>query len=783
MALRDSDPAEVGGYRIEDRLGAGGMGVVYLARSASGRRLAIKVVHGQYADDDEFRARFRREVAAARQVSGAFTAPVVDADADAPRPWMATLYIPGADLGTHIRRHGPLPPPRLRELAAGLAEALRDIHRAGVVHRDLKPANVMLADDGPRVIDFGISRAAEFAAADVLTQTGRVMGTPPFMSPEQFASPQEVGPAADVFSLGSVLAYAATRRGPFDSPSPYETALRVVEGEPDLSGVPDELLPLLRLCLEKHPKSRVTADELLTLLGDGHTPAPPPAPDGPGTDPARPGVPAPSGRSASEGLGADPARPGAPTQSGRPASRGTDPVRRGTPATRSGDMAPEPTRPSGGRRRRYLLAAAVMAALTAVLAATTVVLTDALSRDSDSAPAPAPPAARSDLPEGWKPWATSAKAPEGSERVLGGSDSPLAGCAAVDTSLVCAGAYLAATRFGLADGRNTWSMPVDPTPDESFGDEGAIIGTGDGRVYAYEADERDAANGIWSSYRVLALAPGSGKVLWRTPTGSGFMATAPDSAQGASTAVPEGVVTFYGPQGDEYALLDAETGEARWKRPKPDGRGDCLLRTAADRAYLVCATSPEDRKAARTTVSQLDPATGKARWEVEIKGAADVLGQHDGRLVLADAFTTGGGLTLIDVSSHVLTVRRLAQPRPEDANVYLVRGTLYFTRSSGGVRAVSPRTGRTLWESNSTVEQQGPPAASATHVYFASPSGRLAALDAGTGKVEDTWPGRDDGGRVDSALVTSGAPPVLVGDALYVPYGVRSVYTVDVRDL
>ncbi|MEU0221071.1 serine/threonine-protein kinase, partial [Streptomyces sp. NPDC006265] len=276
MALRDSDPAEVGGYRIEDRLGSGGMGVVYLARSASGRRLAIKVVHSQYADDDEFRTRFRREVAAARQVSGAFTAPVVDADADATYPWMATLYIPGADLGTHVREHGPLPLPRLRGLAAGLAEALRDIHRAGVVHRDLKPANVMLAEDGPRVIDFGISRAAEFAASDVLTQTGRVMGTPPFMSPEQFAAPQDVGPAADMFSLGSVLTYAATCRGPFDSPSPYETALRVVEGEPDLTGVPDELLPFIRLCLEKHQKSRPAAGELFTLFREGGPPRPAP---------------------------------------------------------------------------------------------------------------------------------------------------------------------------------------------------------------------------------------------------------------------------------------------------------------------------------------------------------------------------------------------------------------------------------------------------------------------------------------------------------------------------
>ncbi|MGX1566465.1 protein kinase domain-containing protein [Streptomyces sp. NPDC055506] len=757
MALRDSDPAEVGGYRIEDRLGSGGMGVVYLARSASGRRLAVKVVHGQYADDDEFRARFRREVAAARQVSGAFTAPVVDADADASRPWMATLYIPGSDLGTHVREHGPLSVPRLRELAAGLAEALRDIHRAGVVHRDLKPANVMLAEDGPRVIDFGISRAAEFAAADVLTQTGRVMGTPPFMSPEQFSSPQDVGPAADIFSLGSVLAYAATRRGPFDSPSPYETAVRVVEGEPALSGVPDELLPFVRLCLEKHPKSRVTADELLTLLRDGVPAAPPQA------------VPPPA---AEERRIVPPRR---------------DPATAPTRDTPLDDRPPEPAGPPAGPRagrgRRYLLAAVAGTAVAAVLAAATVVLTGALSRDDD----PGPPAAvRSDLPDGWKPWATAAKAPKGSERLLGGAGGSLAGCAAVDTSLVCAGANLMATRFDLADGRNTWGRPVDPTPRGSSSDEGALIGSDDGRVYAYEAEAGETAEGVRFGYTVYALAAGTGKEVWRTTTGTGELATAPDSTRDSATAVPEGVVTFYGSAGDQYALLDAETGDVRWKRPKPttpDAQADCLLRSAAGRAYLVCAIGLSESGASRTTVSQIDPATGKTRWTVETKGTQYLLGQHDGRLVLADTFAKDRGLTLIDVSSRVLTVRRLAQPRPEDAQAYLIRGTVYFTRDSGGIRAVSPRTGRTLWESNSTVEKPGPPTASATHLYVASPSGRLAALDASSGEVEATRPGRDDGGRTDSMLVTSGAPLVLVGDALYVPYGARSVYTVDVRDL
>ncbi|MEU3848607.1 PQQ-binding-like beta-propeller repeat protein [Streptomyces sp. NPDC029554] len=820
MALRDSDPPEVGGYRIEDRLGSGGMGVVYLARSASGRRLAVKVVHGQYADDGEFRTRFRREVAAARRVSGAFTAPVVDADADAPRPWMATLYIPGADLGTHVRRHGPLPPPRLRELAAGLAEALRDIHRAGVVHRDLKPANVMLADDGPRVIDFGISRAAEFAASDALTQTGRVMGTPPFMSPEQFASPQDVGPAADIFSLGSVLTYAATRRGPFDSPSPYETALRVVEGEPDLSGVPAELLPVVRLCLEKHRKSRPTADDLFTLLREGAPPTSAPSHPTPGTrrpDPA-PAAPAPAPWPDTPATDRDAAplrppaerdteredpghRPGATAtqrneQPAGPAAapavtplddRAVTPLddRAVTPLDAGAGTPPyDPSRtspPRAGRPRRrvprrlLLLTAAVVAVLTAVIAS-------ALAMTRDGNPASSAPSGSSDLPGGWKPWANTAPAPAGSERVLGGPDSTLTGCAALDRSLVCAGAELMATRFALADGRTTWSRPVDPTPEGGSGDEGALIGTGEGRVYAYEADDRNAPNGPRTTYRVHALAPDTGKVLWRTPTGTGESASVPDSTQGAAVAVPEGVVTFYGDGGDRYALLDAGTGDVRWKQPKPDLM-DCLLHAAAGRAYLVCATPTDEGETGRTTVTRIDPATGKSRWTVEVEGTAYLLGQHDGRLVLADTLDTDRPLTLIDVSSHVLTVRRLARPRPADADAHLVRGTLYFTTASGGIRAVSPDTGRTLWEANSSVEQPGPPAASATHVYLASPSGRLAALDARTGKPEGTRPGRDDGGRVDSMFATGGARPVLVGDALYVPYGVRSVYTVDARTL
>lgn len=237
-----------GSYRLEACLGSGGMGVVHLARSASGLRLAVKVVHQQYAADPEFRARFRQEVAAARRVSGAFTAPVVDADPDAERPWMATSYIPGPTLAEQVKSNGPMAPAELRRLTAGLAEALRDIHRAGVVHRDLKPGNVLLTDNGPRVIDFGISRPVD---SDLRTETGKLIGSPPYMAPEQFQRPREVGPAADVFALGSLLVHAATGRGPFDSDSPYIVAYQVVHDEADLVGLPADLAPLVGRCLAK----------------------------------------------------------------------------------------------------------------------------------------------------------------------------------------------------------------------------------------------------------------------------------------------------------------------------------------------------------------------------------------------------------------------------------------------------------------------------------------------------------------------------------------------------
>lgn len=256
-------PEYAGHYRLESCLGSGGMGVVHLAQSTSGMKVAVKVVHAEFAQDPEFRGRFRQEVAAARRVSGAFTAPVVDADPEAERPWMATSFIPGPTLSEHVKRNGPMAPGELRRLMAGLAEALRDIHRVGVVHRDLKPSNVLLAEDGPKVIDFGISRPKD---SELRTETGKLIGTPPFMAPEQFRRPREVGPAADIFALGSVLVHAATGRGPFDSDSPYVVAYQVVHDEPDLTGLPENLAPLVLRCLAKEPEDRPTPDELMREL-------------------------------------------------------------------------------------------------------------------------------------------------------------------------------------------------------------------------------------------------------------------------------------------------------------------------------------------------------------------------------------------------------------------------------------------------------------------------------------------------------------------------------------
>ncbi len=233
-ALAADDPQVIGGYRLRALLGAGGMGRVYLGLSPGGRAVAIKVVNPDLASDPEFLHRFQQEVAAARAVSGIYTAPVVASGLDERPPWLATAFVPGPSLDQVVAEHGPLPEAAVWPLLAGLVEALQAIHACGVVHRDLKPANVLLATDGPRVIDFGISRAAGRTA---LTAAGMVFGTVGYMSPEQ-AEGTPAGPASDVFALGCVIAYAATGAGPFGTGTAAAVLYRVVHAEAILDGVP-----------------------------------------------------------------------------------------------------------------------------------------------------------------------------------------------------------------------------------------------------------------------------------------------------------------------------------------------------------------------------------------------------------------------------------------------------------------------------------------------------------------------------------------------------------------
>lgn len=263
--LAPGDPQHIGEYRLLARLGAGGMGQVYLARNDRGRTVAVKLVRQELAEQEEFRARFRQEVRAALRVGGQWTAPVLDADTEAPVPWVATGYIAGPALHTVVSgEHGPLPERSVRILASGLAHALQNIHAADLIHRDLKPSNILITIDGPRVIDFGIARALETVTDGGLTRTGALVGSPGFMAPEQVRG-DRVTAACDIFCLGSVLAYAATGRLPFGSADSGVHALmfRIAQEEPDLAGMPEGLLELVRDCLHKDPGARPTLAQIL----------------------------------------------------------------------------------------------------------------------------------------------------------------------------------------------------------------------------------------------------------------------------------------------------------------------------------------------------------------------------------------------------------------------------------------------------------------------------------------------------------------------------------------
>ncbi|MER5741430.1 MULTISPECIES: protein kinase [unclassified Streptomyces] len=728
-------PEYAGEYRLQAVLGAGGMGVVHLASSPSGLRLAVKVVHARYAEDPDFRARFRQEVAAARRVSGAFTAPVVDADPAAERPWMATLYVPGPTLADQVRQRGPLSPAELRRLTAGLAEALRDIHRAGVVHRDLKPSNVLLTDSGPKVIDFGISRPVD---SDLRTETGKLIGSPPFMAPEQFQRPREVGPAADVFALGSVLVHAATGHGPFDSDSPYIVAYQVVHDEPDLTGVPAELAPLVARCLAKEPADRPTPAEIMAALL-------PPSYEAEAFIPSqrrRPSLPAdpfasPEGRTDGFGQGSGDGS-GFGSGSGDTATRGVAPV---PPA----------------RRRRSLLAPRLTVSAAVVLVLAGAGAYAALRPPArPAAEAPAHPAEVATSFDGWH------------VRLQEHADSAAPACLHDAGALYCSARGVALARLDPMTGEVLWKRtgPVDPEPPDP---PVPLAGGTDPLVGA------SARPGPLRAYAAGDGAPG-----WTA------------RADVPETHHPAGAVVVLSDGRGALRGVDARTGAGRWAHRLAGFEAPVLGAYDAPTGLLTVSETAADGRSSR--IGAVLPATGEVVWSRVVSGDAAPVGRTgDGTLVLASRYRGDpvDALVLLapgdpgDPGSGPDSgaERRVGlQERMQVAGVAVRGSVAYLLSLDGRLLAVdtAAENGGRLWDletgaSNVSAPVLGPD----DRLYLSAADGRLFAVDTARGALVGQTRPRLRDGRLGYA--TRVPAPQVAGHRVFGTAPDGSVFAVDAR--
>ncbi|WP_033222317.1 protein kinase domain-containing protein [Kitasatospora phosalacinea] len=760
--LDRADPESVGPYRLLARLGVGGMGRVYLARSAGGRTVAVKVVRADLAGDADFRERFRREVSAARSVGGTFTAPVVDADRDGESPWLATAYVLGPALDDAVRTHGPLPVGTVRALGAGLAQALSAIHAAGLVHRDLKPSNVLLAADGPRVIDFGIARALD---GDRMTSTGVVVGSPGFMSPEQAAG-RRLGPAGDVFSLGSVLVFAATGHGPFDrsedggAPSAASLLYRVVHDEPDLSGLPERLRSAVAACLAKDPADRPEPAALGALLGEPVAPArsgwlpaalasdiatraaevmdleAPVRPVDPRPAAAAPAVPTPTEVTAAdptptEVTAADPGTvrlraadaPSAPA-SAHPAAGAAAPAGHPTAPVGSAPATGSP-RPS---RRALLLGGGA-----AVLAGAGGLTARALGGGSEKAPAPAPPTGSP------SPAAASSAAPS---RAPGMPPAPL------------------------------WTYRTEASNAGSLG-----MAFSPGLLHLGNAD-------------LIAVDLADGKEKWITK-----------DAMAYNLACAGGTVS-YGTVSD-LITVDAATGTVLWKyraEPgKPNGiqiASDTVL-NADDRAvYAMCSYLSLDDKG----VADMGARTGKGIMALSRKDGSVLWNQH--RRQTAD-YTVSSDLTsdtlLYTDSKENLVARSLADgtqtwfATTDSRSAYqpvLQDGLVFCSVDPNGIQGVRVSDGEQVWAKTSD---------RSTRMWYSAPAAGKHVVYSVLGGMTLTYQGTTYTPTAPTRVVAFNAAdgtelwhlelptevsmdtnPVLVGDTLFVPTADHGVYAVDV---
>ncbi|MEU6251866.1 serine/threonine-protein kinase [Streptomyces sp. NPDC047043] len=702
MPLHKDDPKSVGGYKLVDRLGSGGMGVVYWGRSRSGRDVAVKVVHAQYAEDKVFRARFRQEIESVRKVSGAFTAPVVDADPEAVRPWMATQYVPGSSLAERIRDHGALKGTELRRLALGLVEALQDIHRAGVVHRDLKPANVLMAEDGPRVIDFGISRAAE--NHQTLTETGQMIGTPPFMSPEQFTDARTVGPASDVFSLAALLVFSATGRGPFDADSPYLTAFRVVHEPPGLDGVPGPLRAVLERCLVKDAADRPQLDVLAKEFAEA---LPEPDPMDPDTTTLR----LADLRTVEETYG------------------GAD------PAAVTG--LPRPRRRARWGRRPLLVTVGTLGAVSLSLlwyirfgpgfSDTPQETSSVATSGSSRWPA---------VPKGWQAWQTTmfetAQSGEVNPLAKAGEDTADAICQTYEKAVYCAGNTILPVRLDGRTGATVWrsSLATSAEGTDSSGNSFELLGVRDDAMLL-QHDVYAADGGTKSS--IVALDTETGDQLWVRDRGgpsvdqlmAGDLVMTPDSSGRLVTA------------------RSPRTGTDHWTAQLPAG-DYCTFETADSRLYAHCFPDDESKDA---VLLELNKTDGTVTRRLSTPNGSGLIGTVDGRLAVAVAVDGGSGparldqkntfgeIRLLDPDTGATTTTELT--KTYTGSIRLAADTVWITGANGQVTAVSPLTGKQLWQTRTSVEDSGRPTYDpTTHtLYLASISGRVAALDSRKGTL------------------------------------------------
>ncbi|MDX2710868.1 PQQ-binding-like beta-propeller repeat protein [Streptomyces stelliscabiei] len=766
--LTQHDPRRIGPFEVLGRLGAGGMGLVYLARSASGRRVAIKTVRTELAEDQLFRVRFTREVEAARAVSGFYTAAVVDADPRAAVPWLATAYVPAPSLEEIVNDCGPMPVQAVRWFAAGVAEALQSIHGAGLVHRDLKPSNVLVVEDGPRVIDFGIASGVSNTR---LTMTNVAVGTPAYMSPEQAKDSRSVTGASDVFSLGSMLVFAATGHAPFHGANPVETVFMLLREGPDLSGLPDDLRPLIESYMQMDPTARPGPADLQAqlaphLFGSGS--------DDSGTASAwlpekavamietrRGGRPAPkpqpsSGRSGGGGRPHAPVPPPPPPYDPAPAPVGapdTGPVRL------AGGQVPI----GPGPRVADARAAAVKAPPPEAGLAASWSRPRAGVNGADPAPAVAPPATPEAAPSGWRPW-----------RFRMSND--VWGTPSVADDLVYVTSF-EVHALDVATGRRrfktrdvAWSMAVadgrihasdGPTLFALDAREGGDLWrlSTDAWVYSLKADRGTVVTATRGG-GVQGWEASNGQKLWEL-TGAQTDFESPE----AGPVVQDGTVYIW--KDARLRALEARTGEERWSYPIGDA-GSCggvpvRLAPAADGYVYVSAGS---------RVLAVDIASGHVRWHFEAPAV----------FLSAPTFApgpavTGGGVYLADYLGTVYALDatdgrdrwRIATESRSSLEPVLVAAGHVHVGSGKGLYTLDAVTGTPKWRFQAGGEIVGAPSVAEGRIHFGSTDHLLYTLKA-------------DDGRLRWKLATGGeitGSPVVKDGVVYACSKDRCVYALD----